>query len=207
MLDLNADQIERLIELAGQKSFFDYLSLFLQTLVPLGALVFGYSTLKTHARRITAEKLIEKDIDRLYQSVDHFFEYADKINLFFSLQLTKINKRHQGKPVEESLDTKLKTASDLVYENIANVRKASFILSSLGKPEIARKLDNFRDETIQIRKSIFNSLDSLGAYPTTSQIETLINYISTEKERASKLRDECLFDLSKISNELKKPFQ
>jgi len=47
-----------------------------------------------------------------------FFEYADKINLFFSLQLTKINKRHQGKPVEESLDTKLKTTSDLVYENI-----------------------------------------------------------------------------------------
>lgn len=207
MLDLNADQIEYLIEIAGQKSFFDYLSLFLQTLVPLGALAFGYSTLKTHARRITTEKLIEKDIDRLYQSVDHFFEYADKINLFFSLQLTKINKLHQRKPIEGSLDTKLTTTSDMVYANIANVRKASFILNSLGKPEIAKKLDHFRDETINIRKAIFNSLDSMGESPSESQLESLINFISTEKDRASSLRNECLSELSKISNELKTQFQ
>ena len=101
-----AIQIAEIIRAATEKSTIDYALLLLQAATPLAVIIFSYISLRSHIKRVASEKLIEKDIERLYQSTDLFFDYADKINLFYSLEIKHLEKILEEKTPEESFTDK-----------------------------------------------------------------------------------------------------
>lgn len=198
-----AIQIAEIIRAATEKSTIDYALLLLQAATPLAVIIFSYVSLRSHIKRVASEKLIEKDIERLYQSTDLFFDYADKINLFYSLEIKYLEKILEEKTPEESFTDKRTSASDAVFKSFESIRKCSLILASLGEKKLSKKIDKYRENSIELRKKIFD-LESIAR--TLSKTEQLQNIetIKAQKEGLIKNKERCLMKISKAHRRYKK---
>lgn len=205
MLDLTFEQISLLIDQAGRKSLFDYIALLGQTIIPLAAMALSYKSIKSHARNIATEKVLEKEINRLYQSADCFFEYSDKANLYFSLSIRKITTKDIAKDEITSFEKKLQDASDAMYESITAIKKSIFMLNSLEESELAKKIDKFREESIKLRKKILDSNDSQKNSPANKA--QFLSIITNEKEKLYQLREEILSEVSQANKRLKRKLE
>ncbi|QUE77467.1 hypothetical protein [Stutzerimonas stutzeri] len=203
MLDLDFNQLRILVNEATQKTYIDYILAASQIAVPLAAILLSYGTIRSHARRVTIEKLAEQDVSRLFLSADYFFQYSDNINLFFFLHMKLLDKYAKNQPTSSSFESKWIAASEAVYENIANVRKASFMLSSLGEASLAEKIDLYRDSSTNLRKKIFDFAEQHVVNQTT-EIEKFVIEIEAQKKALSSIQEEILLEIVAANRRLKK---
>ncbi|MBE4804563.1 hypothetical protein HJ165_23435 [Vibrio parahaemolyticus] len=76
MEHLTYDQLLKLVEAATEKSIFDYVTLVVSSAVTLLAVGMSYFFFKNHSNQVTNEKVIEKEVEKLYEAVDCLFELA-----------------------------------------------------------------------------------------------------------------------------------
>lgn len=198
MEQLNFQQLKELIELATATSTVTYALLISPTLISILALLLNYVIFRRHSNQYTTERIIEKEVEKLYQAVDCFFEYADTANLFFSMQEKNLENRAEGKEKYSSdgFKEKLKKATEDFHEKIHQIQKAIFLLQALGENQISTQIKTYREKTITLRKSIFEILQELETKCNPAKAEQFRNTLLTEKSQLEKLKDDCLNEIA-----------
>jgi hypothetical protein len=182
VIDLNYDQISNLIDLASNKDIYDWVTLLLPNFITITTIITSYYYFTKQAKQITLERIIEKEVDRLYEAADLFFSYSNAVGLYFSMSEKEFHRIATDKEMEESFTEKLKESSGNVYNSFANMHKAEFIMNSLGETTIAVKLKKYRESTIEYRESIFKILESYRKDKSLQLInEFLANYDNKTK--------------------------
>ncbi|MGO4179522.1 hypothetical protein AB2301_17835, partial [Vibrio cholerae] len=80
MEHLTYDQLLKLVEAATEKSIFDYVTLVVSSAVTLLAVGMSYFFFKNHSNQVTNEKVIEKEVEKLYEAVDCLFEFCNSVD-------------------------------------------------------------------------------------------------------------------------------
>jgi|WetSurMetagenome_2_1015567.scaffolds.fasta_scaffold05049_8 hypothetical protein len=189
---LSFEQIKELIEIATAKGIFDYFSMAL----PIIAVLVTYLIFKKHAVQIINEKVIEKEVEKLYEAVDGFFEYSDAVGLSFSMYEKKIGIILGGKSIDSTFDEKFKSATNAVYDNFRQVQKSSFLLRALGEIEVAMKIDSYWEQTVLLRKAL---LALMKTYEENNDLVALKDFtldFSTKIEALNDLKNDCLADIA-----------
>lgn len=190
------EEIKDLITIATSHDAFDIWSLILTSAVPLAAIILSYISFSRHTHQITQEKLIEKDVEKLYEAVDYFFEYSDIANLYFSLQIKNINSILTGKHLEHSFDAKLESSSEEFFGKIQKIRLSSFLFRALGKEEISEEIDAYREKTINLRKIIFDELIEFHHNKDTARLSIFNKTLETKRKSFETVRNNCLKNIS-----------
>lgn len=82
---ISSDEFKLLITEITEKSMFDYISVFAPTLITLIIAFFTYNSFSKRILKLKSEKIIEKDIEKLYEASQYISEYSDAAGLFFSM--------------------------------------------------------------------------------------------------------------------------
>jgi hypothetical protein len=201
MDSISLEQVETLIEIATKKDFFDYISI----LIPLIAVWMTYLIFQKHYLQIINEKVIEKDVEKLYEAVDCFFDFSDAVGLFFSMYEKKIGIILSAKNIDATFEEKLQCAKDDFYLNLRKVNKAIFLLRALGRRDEAVQVDSYRKGVVLIRKEL---LALMAKYEEDKDPLPLTKFIMNFSERVSKLnndKDSCLDGIANCKNKLTAP--
>jgi hypothetical protein len=200
----SVNTIVQQIKVSSAKNWFDYVPILLSSSAPLIAVLFSYIFFSKQHTQSAKAKVAEKDIDRLYEAADLFFEYADSIGLFFSMTEIKSNILNEKKIVPESVNDKTLKATDEVYENFKCIHKAEFLLLSLGETDVAMKVGKYRTETIKFRKEIIElaKWDSSKDYPDNLSHD-LSNKIKAQRVKFNSEKNDCLASIAACKLRLK----
>lgn len=155
MNNLTYEQLLKLIEIATEKSLFDFVALVVSSLVTLLAVGMSYFFFKNHASQVTNEKVIEKEVEKLYEAVDCLFEFCNSTDLYFSMKEKSLLKMKNGEAIDGGFKNKVDDATDDVFAKFRYVHKAAFITRALGEFNTSSKIDIYRSEVIQLRKDIY----------------------------------------------------
>ncbi|EKF9851381.1 hypothetical protein O1D29_000796 [Vibrio cholerae] len=203
MEHLTYEQILKLVETATKKSDFDYVTLAVSSAVTLLAVGMSYFFFKNHSNQVTNEKVIEKDVEKLYEAVDCLFEFCNSVALYFSMKEKSLLKLKLGESIDGSFKIKVDEATDGVYASFKHARKASFILRALGELDTSSLVDVYRSDVIQLRKEIYRVELNVSK---PDGIQDLENFLSSYADRVNALRkqeDQCLDAVAQCKKRIK----
>jgi hypothetical protein len=204
MYEVTPEFVAEVVKAIPKKEFWEYILLTISALTPICVLIFSYLVFKTQHIQSKNIKLIEKDIERLYNSADLFFDYADSVGLFYSMTRIKSKYLLDGIEVPSTVEEKTKKAGDDVYNNFGSIHKSIFLLRSIGENDVATLVENYRKETIEFRKEII----VLAKWdPKNEQLPELlslemINKINDKKEHYGKQQEHCLKEIAQCKKRL-----
>lgn len=203
MDNITYEQLLLLIEEATSKSVFDYMSLIISSTVTLLAVGMSYFFFKNHALQVTNEKIIEKEVEKLYEAVDCLFEFCNAIELYFSMKEKSLNRINKGEEIEGSFKVKVVAATDGVYSTLTHVHKASFILRALGELDTASKIDSYRSDAIQLRKEIYAAELNIASSDGTKKLQKLLDEYASRVSELNKQKDLCLNAVAQCKKNIK----
>ncbi|MCP1265553.1 hypothetical protein ACSZN3_06115 [Aeromonas hydrophila] len=192
MNELTYEQLIKLIELATKKEVFDYISLFISSAVTLLAVGMSYFFFKKHSSQVTNEKVIEKEVEKLYEAVDCLFEFCNAIDLYLSMKEKSLLRLKQGEAIDGSFKEKVEKATDDVFESFKHVHKAAFILRALGEHNTSSKIDVYRSDAIQLRKDIYSVEGNISTQHGVKKLETFLADYASRVSALNKQKNECL---------------
>lgn len=196
------EQIKELIEISSAKGGFDYLSLVLTSFSTLLAVWFGFFLYTKHAEKI----ITEKDIERLYEAGGCFFEFSDAVGLFFSMVQKEVEntlQKDQHDSYDLEFNDKVKKATNAVYDNFRQVNKAYFLLKALGEDEVAKRIDLYKNEALQLRKAYFGLMKTFKADKNPAPLEAFYNDLPAKRDALIVSKDACLDDIAKCNKKFK----
>lgn len=203
MEQLTYDQFLLLVEKATEKSYFDYIALVVSSVVTLIAVGMSYFFFKNHSNQVTNEKVIEKEVDKLYEAVDCLFEFCNAVDLYFSMKEKSLSRLHKGEAIDSSFEKKVDEATDGVFVSFRHAHKASFILRALGEREVSSKIDIYRSNAIQLRKEIYLIELNISKTDGIKQLETFLVTYASRVSVLSKQKDECLDAVAQCKKRIK----
>ncbi|GHX87152.1 hypothetical protein [Vibrio cholerae] len=203
MEHLTYEQFLQLVETATKKSFFDYIALVVSSAVTLLAVGMSYFFFKNHSNQITNEKVIEKEVEKLYEAVDCLFEFCNSVDLYLSMKEKSLQRLQKGEAIEGNFKTKVDEATDGVFASFKHAHKASFILRALGELEVSSKIDIYRSDAIQLRKEIYLVELNVSNSEGLEQLNTLLSNYAVRVSTLSKQKDQCLDALAQCKKRMK----
>jgi hypothetical protein len=204
MYEVTPEFVAEVVKALPKKEVWEYILTVITALTPAGVLIFSYLVFKTQHIQSKNIKLIEKDIERLYNSADLFFDYADSVGLFFSMTRIKLENILSGEDVPESVELKAQKAANEVYGNFSAIHKSIFLLRSIGEKEVAMLVEKYREETINFRKEL-NYIAKWDLknkqLPEQFSLE-MVQKIKGMQKRFAKEKETCLDEIAKCKNSL-----
>ena len=205
MPELSVADLKELLQVATDKTTLEMAILFLPSVFTLFTLLMSYFIYKKHAVQITNEKVIEKDVEKLYEAVDEFFEYSDSIRLYFSMKEKQYKQILDKVSYEDGFKDKVVFASNDVYGKFSKAHRSSFLMRALGEISAAEMLDAYIAQTVNFRKDIFsfdlnNKKDRL-----VDDVPELLKRFSKEKQILNNSRNQCLQEIVCCKKRLRAP--
>jgi hypothetical protein len=204
MCEVTPEFVAEVVRALPKKEFWDYVPTYIAALTPGFALLLSYLFFNKQHIQSKNIKLIEKDIERLYNSADLFFDYADSVGLFFSMTRIKLENILSGEDVPGSVELKAQKAANDVYRNFAAIHKSIFLLRSIGEKEVAMLVEKYREETINFRKEL-NYIAKWDLknkqLPEQFSLE-MVQKIKDMQKRFAKEKEKCLDEIAKCKNSL-----
>jgi hypothetical protein len=191
MCEVTPEFVAEVVKALPKKEFWDYIPTYIAALTPAFALLLSYLFFKKQHIQSKNIKLIEMDVERLYNSADLFFEYADSIGLFYSMSRIK-------------LEHLLNESNVPVYDNFTAIHKSIFLLRSIDENDVADLVEKFRQETIEFRKeiNIITKWDVKNKqFPAIFSLE-MIDKINAMQKRFGKEKEICLGEIAKCKKSL-----
>ncbi|BBB31495.1 hypothetical protein [Neptunomonas japonica] len=199
MTELTYEQLKEIVSIASEKGLFDIVTVAAPSVVALFAVWVSYLTVKRHSVHVTNEKVIEKDVEKLYEAADCFFEYSDAVGLFFSMQEKRFRRVIALDPDDEGFAHKVNEATGAVYSNFSKIHKTSFLLKALGQKEVADLVDAYRSQSIILRKSVYE----LSQAPSEEAIKSFLVNIAAERSNLEAMKNECLEEIAACKGRIK----
>ncbi len=203
MEQLTYEQLLLLIEKATEKSFFDYITLVVSSAVTLLAVGMSYFFFKNHSNQVTNEKVIEKEVEKLYEAVDCLFEFCNAVDLYLSMKEKSLSRLQKGETIDGSFKTKVDEATDGVFASFRHAHKASFILRALGEREVSSKIDIYRSDAIQLRKEIYLIELNISNIDGIERLEAFLVTYASRVSILSKQKDQCLDAVAQCKKRIK----
>jgi hypothetical protein len=202
MADFSSSEISQLIEIINNRNWVNHTVSLLAGVAPIVAIWGSFWFFNKQHVQIAKSKVIEKDIDRLYEAADLFFEYSDAINLFLSMLIKKADFMARDLEVPIPIMEKTREATDSVHPKIHSIYKSYFYLLSIGATDIAEKIENYRFRTLSIRKQHLilarcNQNDKIATLSFTA-----IELMESEKTQLVAARDTILREIASFKRKL-----
>lgn len=202
MSELTPEDIKQIVAMLSDSSWFDHLLSLLTVLAPFFAFWLSYLFFYKQHIQNAKGKVVEKDIDRLYEAADLFFDYSDALNLYLSMVTKKAAFLLREEEVPASINTKTEEATDAVYPKIHSIYKSYFYLLSLGAKDIADSIDDYRKKTIDLRKSTMEIARCSAKEDLTSLSQNTIPMIEKERANFVAARNAILIEIAAYKNNL-----
>ena len=203
MEQLTYEQLLLLVAKATEKSYFDYITLVVSSAVTLLAVGMSYFFFKNHSNQVTNEKVIEKEVEKLYEAVDCLFEFCNAADLYFSMKEKSLSRLQKSEAIDGSFKVKVDEATDGVFESFKHAHKASFILRALGEREVSSKIDIYRSDATQLRKEIYAVELNISNSDGVEQLENLLTTYASRVSALSKQKDQCLDAVAQCKKRIK----
>lgn len=204
MCEVTPEFVAEVVKALPKKDFWDYIPTYIAACTPAFALLLSYLFFKKQHIQSKNIKLIEKDVERLYNSADLFFEYADSVGLFFSMTRIKLEHLLNEAGVPKSIEDKTQKAANDVYDNFSAIHKSVFLLRSIGENDVAMLVDKYRQETIDFRKEL-NFIAKWDIeekqLPTQFSLE-MVDKIKVMQKQFGKEKEICLDEIAKCKKSL-----
>ncbi|MEW8256323.1 MAG: hypothetical protein AB2747_18340 [Candidatus Thiodiazotropha taylori] len=193
MSDIDAELVREVVEQLTAKTWYDYLPILLSSAAPLMAVAMSFFYFNKQHLQNAKEKIIEKDINRLYEAADLFFSYADSFSLYLSMTQKKGEYMFRDLDVPQTLDEKAHAAADEFSTKISSVFRSYSILRSLGEKDVADKIELYRKDSIDLKKKIFGTekWEKGDQFPPYID-KSFISRLESEKEKFRAERNICL---------------
>lgn len=156
METLYFEQLKALLEILTNKTWIDYIPIILSSAAPLLAVGMSYYFFNKQSVHVMNEKIIEKEVEKLYEAADSFFDYSDSINLFFSMMEKRLSIAKSQGSMPEIFVKQCEDATNAVFDQFKSVHKAAFLLRTLDEEATAEEIERFINETVDLRKSVLD---------------------------------------------------
>jgi hypothetical protein len=203
MENLTYEQLLKLVEVATRKDPFDYIALVVSSAVTLLAVGMSYFFFKNHSSQVTNEKVIEKEVEKLYEAVDCLFEFCNSVNLYFSMKEKSLLRLKCCETIEGGFKDKVDEATDGVFASFKHAHKAAFILRALGEIETSSLVDIYRSDVIQLRKDIYRVEINFSEPDGVRQLESLLAEYASRVSSLNKQKDQYLDAVAKCKWRIK----
>ncbi|HFQ5096796.1 TPA: hypothetical protein ACGUU3_000010 [Vibrio vulnificus] len=203
MEHLTYDQLLKLVEAATEKSIFDYITLVVSSAVTLLAVGMSYFFFKNHSNQVTNEKVIEKEVEKLYEAVDCLFEFCNSVDLYLSMKEKSLLRLKQDEAIDGSFKIKVDEATDGVFASFKHAHKAAFILRALGELDTSSLIDVYRSDAIQLRKEIYIAELNISKADGKQHLENLLSSYASRVSALNKQKDQCLDAVAQCKKRIK----
>jgi hypothetical protein len=149
------EEIKQITEMVTDHDWFDYATLICSVVVPAIAAGLSYIFFKRHASQVLNEKLIEREVEALYDVMDCFFSFSDAFGLYHSLSYKKFRNDLQLVSMVSDISVQVKTASDTVLLEHRSIKRGIFLMEAQGEDDAAKALDNYHQAAVEIRKRLY----------------------------------------------------
>ena len=192
MENLTYDQLLKLVEAATEKSVFDYVTLLVSSVVTLLAVGMSYFFFKNHSNQVTNEKVIEKEVEKLYEAVDCLFEFCNSVNLYLSMKEKSLLRLQNDEVIDGSFKIKVDDATDGVFTSFKHAHKTAFILRALGELDTSLKVDTYRSDATQLRREIYLAELNISKPGGREQLESLLANYTNRVIALNEQKEACL---------------
>jgi hypothetical protein len=149
------EEMKQITEMATDHDWFDYVTLICSVVVPAIAAGLSYIFFKRHASQVLNEKLIEREVEALYDVMECFFSFSDAFGLYHSLSYKKFRDDLQLVSIVSDISVQVNNASDTVLLEHRSIKRGIFLLEAQGEDNAAKALDNYHQAAIEIRKRLY----------------------------------------------------
>lgn len=195
--------IKALLEETFQAGFYEYFSLTVSSVVTLVAVGMSYFFFKNHARQVKNEKVIEKEVEKLYEAVDSLFIFTNASDRFFSMKRRYYLRLLEGNELADGLLTKTQQATDNVYDNFPHAHKAAFILRALGETDVSELVEKYRRDMVEARTRIIEAEEAYDQSEDTAILNALIKDIEQIREKLENDKNDCVDAVANCKKRIK----
>jgi len=149
------EEIKQITEIVTDHDWFDYTTLICSVVVPAIAAGLSYIFFKRHASQVLNEKLIEREVEALYDVMDCFFNFSDAFGLYHSLSYKKFRSDLLLVSMGSDISVQVKSASDAVLLEHKSIKRGIFLMEAQGEDDAAKALDNYHQTAVEIRKRLY----------------------------------------------------
>jgi len=202
MNEITPDHIKLLVEAITNKSIADYIPIFLSSAAPLVAVGMSYFYFRKQHIQSARGRVIEREIDRLFEAADHFFEYSDAIGLYLGMLAIKADYLSNDKDVPPNVQKRTLEATENVFPLINSAFKSEFFLRSLGANEIAVKVDCYRERSIHYRQQFLALAKSNSENDHPSVNSDTVTSIESKRDEFINERNAILLQIAAFKDRL-----
>lgn len=202
-MNLEFTQLRDLIELATSKDIYDWASLLIPNTITMFTVWISYFYFNKQAKQVMLERVVEKEVEKLYEATDSFFKYSDAVSLFFSMSFKEIERIIEDKEMEATFQDKLNKSSDTVYSLFTEIHKASFLIRALGQTNVSQLIDNYREDTIKYRKEIYKVMANYNNDKNKQLLKEFYSNHVNKKHDLESLKILCLDEIAKCKSKIK----
>ncbi|USD52378.1 hypothetical protein J4N37_24905 [Vibrio sp. SCSIO 43153] len=172
-LNIDHEKLEQIISNAiaqlSDKGFYDYFTVVVPSLLTIAVIIQSIYFFKKTNQQHSKQFVAEKELERVYEAIDCFFRFCDSSGLYFSLEKYKHRRLSEKSIIDESFANKITKANLEVTSSFTYIKRAVFILHSLGFSDLAHHLTRYESSVINLRRNIieFEKNATFEGYPIT----------------------------------------
>lgn len=200
------EEIKQITEMVTDHDWFDYATLICSVVVPTVAAGLSYIFFKKHASQVLNEKLIEREVEALYDVMDCFFSFSDAFGLYHSLSYKKFRNDLQLVSMVSDISVQVKTASDTVLLEHRSIKRGIFLMEAQGEDDAAKALDNYHQAAVEIRKRLYFAEEEQNPGEAARlKNDVILNY-DVDVKNVTSLRAKALTELASSKANLSRKY-
>ena len=168
---LASDEFIKTLELITQKDMIDIIASLAPIIISIIAIVFTYQSFKSKLKEVHYEYVIAKNIDRLHEASDLFFEYLDSQKLFFSMAEKVCIREIEGRSIEGEFHDKYKITQERSFQSFSGLFKAAFIYETLNQDDLSERLKELHEYIVEEKRQTLLGIENKKYDSVRSDIE------------------------------------
>lgn len=170
-LNIDSEKLENIVSNAiaqlSDKGFYDYFTIIVPSLLTIAVIIQSIYFFKKSNEQHSRQFIAEKELERVYEATDCFFKFCDSSGLYFSLEKYKHRRLSEALSIDTDFAQKISQANIDVTLSFTHIKRAIFILHSLGFSDLARDLAKYENSVINLRRNIIE-FETKGTFESNS---------------------------------------
>lgn len=193
------------IALITEKSWIDYAIQILPSITTIVVIIITYQSISRRIQQLKNEKIVEKDIDKLYEASEYLYDYLDMAGLFFSMMNKQSIRIKEGRDITgEHFKDKVTLGSDGLFDKFSDLKRSMLIFKTLEAHNVVKDIEKIHSLVLTNRKQQLTSIETFNKSGDFNEIEYLVTDYQALKLNLEIMSQNCIRDIieykKKISN-------
>jgi hypothetical protein len=186
-----------------ERTWIDYAIQILPSVTTIIIIVVTYQSIARRIRNLKNEKVVEKDIEKLYEASHYLYEYLDMTGLFFSMLNKQAIRVRENRDIEgEHFKGKVQFGSDGLFEAFSKLKKSILIFKTLEADRLVEHIEKIHRFVLKNRKEQLLLIEDYNKNNDFDTISKIVNNYNQLKLTIEIMSQNCIREIISVKKEL-----